>query len=73
MDQNNIVMQLRSEAALAGTNLTTICRKAGVTRQTLINWEKKEPTSLQILRRLQTAIENIKQEQRDAETVSVPG
>jgi transposase-like protein len=57
---NNIVQSLKIKCAEAGTNLTHVCRQAGVNRSTIEKWKREEPTSLQIIRKLEKAIEEIK-------------
>lgn len=58
----NIVQSLKIKAAAAGTNLTEVCRRAGVSRQTVEKWKDEEPKTLQILRRLEAQIEILKGE-----------
>lgn len=48
----NIVATLKAKAAAAGTNLTEICRRAGVPRQTVERW-KEEPKTIKLLRKLE--------------------
>jgi precorrin-6x reductase len=56
----NIVTTLKAQAAAAGTNLTAICKKAGVPRQTVERWKNKEPKTFQLLRKLEAAIKEAK-------------
>jgi hypothetical protein len=51
----NIVTTLKAQAAAAGTNLTEICRRANVPRQTVERW-KKEPKTIKLLRKLEAEI-----------------
>lgn len=51
----NIVTTLKAQAAAAGTNLTEICRRAKVPRQTVERW-KKEPKTIKLLRKLEAEI-----------------
>lgn len=53
----NIVKTLKVKAAAAGTNLTRICKNAGVPRQTVERWKNKEPKTITILRKLEAEIE----------------
>ncbi len=71
--QENIVKQLKAECALLGTNLTTVCRAANVSRQTLVKWEQEEPRSFQILAALKEVLAGIRKEQETvhAEALSV--
>jgi transcriptional regulator with XRE-family HTH domain len=58
----NIVQTLKIKAAAAGSNLTEICRRAGVNRQTVEQWKDDEPKTLKILRKIEAEIEKIKTE-----------
>lgn len=62
----NIVTTLKAKAAAAGTNLTAICRDAGIPRQTVERW-KSEPKTIKLLRKLEAEIE--KAAKAKAETV----
>lgn len=62
MAKTNIVHSLKLKCTAAGTNLTEVCRKAGVNRQTVERWKKEEPKTLTILRQLEEAIELITRE-----------
>lgn len=59
----NIVDTLKAKAAAAGTNLTAICREAGVPRQTIERW-KEEPKTIRLLRKLEAAIDAAKSKQK---------
>lgn len=48
----NIVQSLKIRCVKLGTNLTKVCEAAGVHRDTLTRWEKEEPQSFQIYRKL---------------------
>jgi precorrin-6x reductase len=61
----NIVTTLKAKAAAAGTNLTAICKKAGVPRQTVERWKNEEPKTIQLLRKLESAIEQVATEQKN--------
>jgi len=56
----NIVQSLKTKAAAAGTNLTEVCRVAGISRQTVERWKDEEPKTLQIIRKLEATIETLK-------------
>lgn len=58
----NIVTTLKAKAAAAGTNLTAICRAAGVPRQTVERWKNKEPKTIALLRKLEAEIEKARAE-----------
>ena len=63
---------LKFKCEQAGTNLTEVCRLAGVDRSTVERWKKKEPNSVVIIKSLEAAIENIKAGQHaTAKAVSV--
>lgn len=55
---NDIVTELKTKAAAAGTNLTAICDKEGIDRSTLERWKKNIPKPLMTYFRLLNAIEN---------------
>lgn len=68
----NTVKSLKARCALIGTDLTKVCREAGVTRTTLRNWEKAEPKSFRALRRIQEVIEKKEKEaQANADTAAI--
>lgn len=51
----NIVTTLKAQAVAAGTNLTEVCRRAGVSRTTVERW-KKEPKTIKLLRKIEGEI-----------------
>lgn len=53
----NIVTILKAKAAAAGTNITEICRRSGVPRQTVERWKNKEPKTLILLRSLEAELD----------------
>jgi transposase-like protein len=57
-----IYHELKVEAAEAGSNLSEICRKAGVSRVTLDNWKRKEPDAFKKVRKLRATMELVKQQ-----------
>jgi len=57
----NIYTELEAAAKAKGTNLTQICRAAGVARSVPARWKDNEPKTITILRRLKKAIEDIKE------------
>jgi len=63
----NIVQSLKTKAAAAGTNLTEVCRRAGVSRQTVEKWKDEEPKTLRILRQLEAQIDILKAENLQAQ------
>jgi len=52
MDKN-IVTELKIKAVQNGVSLTKLCALAGVNRCVLTHWSRKEPKSLETLRKLQ--------------------
>ena len=58
MNEDNIVIKWRKECLDLGTNLNSICKKAGVRRGLLTQWEDHEPKTLQIIRAIEKEIEN---------------
>lgn len=48
----NIFKELEDACKAAGTNLTKVCRAAGVDRSTLTRWQKEEPKSIRIYRKM---------------------
>lgn len=59
---------LKIRCVRAGTNLTKVCAEAGVNRQLLTKWEKEEPKSFKILRRLEAALDKYERIQQAANT-----
>lgn len=64
-----IIRSLKTRCAAAGTNLTEVCRVAGVDRSLPERWKKRLPKSLEVLNALETALNEIeaKQAERDAQ------
>ncbi len=58
----NTLTTLKIECVKAGTNLTQLCKKAGISRTTIDRWEKELPKSLKVLDALRLALEEIKTE-----------
>lgn len=52
----NVVQTLKAQCAAIGTNLTEVCREAGVPRQTPERWKVKEPMTIKILRKIEATI-----------------
>lgn len=48
---------LKIRCVQSGTNITQLCKEAGINRQLISTWEKKEPKTLAILRKLEMALE----------------
>lgn len=55
----NIFDSLKVRCAQAGTNLTEVCKRAGVDRSSLERWKRKEPKTITIIRKIETEIEKI--------------
>lgn len=58
----NILTSLKLKCVEAGTNLTEVCRKAGVHRSVVDRWERELPKSFKTLELLTKAVEEIKAE-----------
>lgn len=56
------VTTLKVKCAQAGTNLTEVCRRAGIARSTVDRWERNVPKSFQIYHQLLQVIEQISNE-----------
>lgn len=54
---------LRVRCAELGTDLTKVCRKAGVNRSALDKWSRQEPKTLETLHRINAALDLIAAEQ----------
>jgi len=52
----NIFSSLQSACADAGTDLTAVCREAGVSRSTVERWKHQEPKTVLELRKLYRVI-----------------
>lgn len=50
------VAKLETDANAAGTNLTEICREAGVSRATPDRWRKKPPKTVTLIAKLETIV-----------------
>lgn len=48
---------LEIACAEAGTNITKVCRAAGIARSTVTRWRKQEPASIRLYRKLLAEIE----------------
>lgn len=57
----NVVISLELRCVKAGINLTQLCEQAGVDRDLLVRWQKEEPKSLQILRKLSAAMTKVEE------------
>ena len=55
----NVLTSLKVKCVQADTNLTEVCRRAGIARSTVDRWERELPKSFQILDQLNKAIEEI--------------
>lgn len=54
---STLINSLKSRCAAAGTNITAVCKQAGVSRSTIERWKAKPPKSLQILDALEEQIQ----------------
>lgn len=60
----NPITTLKVKCAQAGTNLTEVCRRAGIARSTVDRWEDELPKSFQILNKLNEAVDQIANEKK---------
>ncbi len=58
----NLVNDLKAMCALAGTNLTEVCRDAGVSRGKIERWKKDTPRAVSDYLKILEAIENRKRQ-----------
>lgn len=52
----NLYKELITKCAEVGSNLSEVCKDAGVTRMTVQAWKRKEPKTITILRKLEAEI-----------------
>jgi hypothetical protein len=57
--EKNIVTDLKIKAIQKGVTLTKLCALAGVNRCVLTHWSRKEPKSLETLRKLEQTLQNL--------------
>ena len=60
----NIVQSLKVRCTEAGTNISEVCRRAGVARSTVDRWEDKLPNTFRILQKLEQANQEIATEKQ---------
>lgn len=61
----NLSVSLETACVRAGTNMTEVCRIAGVHRSTVQRWQEKEPKTFVEIRKIMQAIgEKEKQKQK---------
>ncbi len=53
---NDALSQLEADAKAAGSNLTEVCREAGVSRTTPDRWREKPPATIVTLKKLQDVV-----------------
>ena len=53
---NDALSQLEADAKAAGSNLTEVCREAGVSRTTPDRWKEKPPATIVTLKKLQDVV-----------------
>lgn len=58
---------IESGAREAGSSLTTICRRAGISRTTPDRWRANVPATVALVARLQDEVERVKAEKRESE------
>jgi len=57
----NVIISLEVRCVKSGINLTQLCEQAGVDRDLIGRWQKEEPKSLQILRKLSEAMAKVEE------------
>jgi len=67
-DLSNIYGSLKAMCEEAGTDLTQVCREAGIDRSIPERWKDKNPKTLEIVVKLIQAIEN-----KDKKVIIPPG
>jgi hypothetical protein len=55
----NLFRDIRIKCAAAGTNLTAVCRVAGVHRSVPERWKKGEPRTRRVVEKIYAAIDRI--------------
>lgn len=60
----NPLIEWKSRCAAAGTNLTQLCKRAGVARQTLEHWKKNPNPQAATLQKLEAALAAIASERK---------
>lgn len=53
----NLAESLERECKAAGTNITEVCREAGIARGTFQSWKVKEPKTIREIRTMLAVIE----------------
>lgn len=61
------ITSLKIRCVRARTNITQLCKDAGVNRQLISKWEKEEPKTLRILRKLDEALRIREQLEKEVE------
>lgn len=59
MYKENIVKVWKIQCIEKGTSLNAICNKLGIDRELLTRWEKEEPKSLRLAKRIDQAIKQM--------------
>lgn len=60
----DLYRSLKQRCDAAGTNIQEVCKQAGVTRSTVQNWKIREPHTIETIRRLEQAIDEIKKNKK---------
>jgi transcriptional regulator with XRE-family HTH domain len=61
----DLYRSLKQRCDAAGTNLQEVCDRAGVARSTVQAWRNREPHTIEIIRRMEAAIEEIKNQKNN--------
>jgi transposase-like protein len=62
----NIGKSFKIRCIQAGVSVKELCDRAGVTTATIRNWEKEEPHSIQLMRKLEAAMKEIESKRETA-------
>jgi hypothetical protein len=69
MIETNIFKELEEKCKAANTTITELCREAGLDRTVIQKWKKKTPKSIEMLKKMEFALEFIKNNNSDKQQV----
>lgn len=64
---DNLAISLKQRCKASGITIKELCERAGVTTATLRNWEKEEPKTIRLAKKLEQTMEAIEQERTKQE------
>ena len=70
MIETNIFKELEEKCKEAGTTITELCREAELDRTVIQKWKKKTPKSIEMLKKMEFALETIKNKHTAKQTVT---